>query len=77
MNDEVRKRHILRSTLTTDMDLRVLRWEKQTRCYGRKMQGLLKCSRLKPSYEVHLEGFSNFSPSVEGYVQIQDVNLRT
>ena len=35
-----------------------------------------QCSRLKPSYEFHFEGFSNFSPSVEGLVQIQDVNAR-
>ena len=35
----------------------------------------IQCSRLKPSYEYHLEWLSNFSPSVEGLVQIQDVNL--
>ena len=35
-----------------------------------------QCSRLKPSYEFHFEGLSNFSLSVEGLVQIQDVNPR-
>ena len=30
-----------------------------------------QCSRLKPSYEFHFEGLSNFSPSVEVLVQIQ------
>ena len=35
-----------------------------------------QCSRLKPSYEFHFGGLSNFRPSVEGLVQIQDVNLR-
>ena len=34
------------------------------------------CSRLKASYEFHFEGLSNFSPSVKGLVQIQDVNSR-
>ena len=29
-----------------------------------------QCSRLKPSYGFHFEGLSNFSPSVEGLVQI-------
>ena len=33
-------------------------------------------SRLKPSYEFHFEGLSNFSPSVEGLVQIQDVESK-
>ena len=33
-----------------------------------------QCSRLKPSYQIHLEGLSNFSPSVVELVQIQDVN---
>ena len=36
----------------------------------------VRCSRLKPSYEFHSEGLSNFSPSVERLVQIQDVNPR-
>ena len=27
-----------------------------------------QCSRLKPSYEFHFEGLSNFSPSVERLV---------
>jgi hypothetical protein len=31
---------------------------------------------VKPSYELHFEGLSNFSCSVEGLVQIQDVNPR-
>jgi hypothetical protein len=31
---------------------------------------------LKPSYEFHFEGLSNFSTSVEELVQIQDINLR-
>ena len=35
-----------------------------------------QCSRLKPSYEFHFEGLSNFSSSIEGLVQIQDVDLR-
>ena len=35
-----------------------------------------QCSRLKPSYEFHFEGLSNFSISVEGLVQIQDVKPR-
>ena len=34
------------------------------------------CSRLKPSYEFHFEGLSNFNASIEGLVQIQDVNPR-
>ena len=33
-----------------------------------------QCSRSKPSYEFHFEGVSNFSPSVERLVQIQDVD---
>jgi hypothetical protein len=33
-------------------------------------------SRLKPSYEFQFEGLSNFKPSVEGLVQIQNVNPR-
>ena len=33
-----------------------------------------QCSRLKPSYEFHFEGLSNFSFSVEELVQMQDVN---
>ena len=33
-----------------------------------------QCSRLKPSYEFHFEGVSNFNASVEGLVQMQDVN---
>ena len=33
-------------------------------------------SRLKPSYEFHFEGLSNFSLSIEELVQIQDVNPR-
>ena len=37
---------------------------------------LRRCPRLKPSYEFHFEGLSNFSSSVEGLVQIQDVNPR-
>ena len=32
------------------------------------------CSSLKPSYEFHVEGLSNLSPSIEGLVQIQDIN---
>jgi hypothetical protein len=36
----------------------------------------LQCSRLKPSYEFHFEGFSNFRPSIERLVQIQDINPR-
>ena len=35
-----------------------------------------QCSRLKPSYKFHFEGFSNSSPLGEGLVQIQDVNSR-
>jgi hypothetical protein len=31
-------------------------------------EGGHQCSRLKPSYEFHLEGLSNFSPSIEGLV---------
>ena len=31
---------------------------------------------MKPSYDFHFEGLSNFSPSVEKLVQIQDVNPR-
>ena len=30
----------------------------------------------KPSYEIHFEGLSNFSPLIEGLVPIQDVNTR-
>ena len=36
----------------------------------------IQCSKLKPSYEFHFEGLWNFCPSVEGLVQIQDVNPR-
>ena len=32
---------------------------------GRK-KGAQQCSRLKPSYEFHLEGLSNFNHSTEG-----------
>ena len=39
MKDEVPKRHILRSTLSTDMIQRVLGWERQKRCSERKRQG--------------------------------------
>ena len=35
-----------------------------------------QCSRLKPSFEFHFEGLSNFNSSVERLVQIQDVNPR-
>ena len=35
-----------------------------------------QCSRLKPSYEFHFEGLSNFSTSIEELVQVQDVNPR-
>ncbi len=35
-----------------------------------------QCSRLMPSNDFHFEGLSNFSPSVERLVQIQDVNPR-
>ena len=35
-----------------------------------------QCSRLKPSYEFHFERISNFSPSIDGLVQIQDANLK-
>ena len=38
--------------------------------------GPYQWSRLEPSYEFHFEGLSKFSPSVEGLVQIQDVNPR-
>ena len=38
--------------------------------------GCHQCSRLKPSYEFHFEGLSNFSLSVKGLAQIQDVNPR-
>ena len=37
---------------------------------------LVQCSRWKLSYEFHFEGLSNFSSSVEGRAQIQDVNLK-
>ena len=36
----------------------------------------IKWSRLKPSYEFHFEGLSNYSSSVEGLVQIQDASAR-
>ena len=39
-------------------------------------KGLGHCSRLKPSYEFHFEGLSNFSSSTKRLVQIQDFNLR-
>ena len=42
-----------------------------------KCNGHGRCSRLKPLYEFHFEGLSNFSASaVEGPVQIQVVNPR-
>jgi hypothetical protein len=40
------------------------------------MESVDQCSRLKPSYEFRFEGLSNFSPSIERLVQIQDVNKR-
>ena len=36
----------------------------------------MQCSRWKPSYEFHSEGLLSFSPTVEGLVLIQDVNVR-
>ena len=36
----------------------------------------IQCSRLKSSYEFHFEGLSNFNPSAEGLVCIQDVTPR-
>ena len=36
----------------------------------------IQCSKSKPSYEFHFEGLSNNSPSIDGLVQIQDVNPR-
>ena len=36
-----------------------------------------QCSRLKPSYEFHFEGLSNIGATVEGLVQIQNVDPRT
>ena len=38
--------------------------------------GRSQWSRLKPSHEFHFEWLSNFSPSVEGLVLIQDVDPR-
>ena len=35
-----------------------------------------QCSRSKLSCEFHFEGLSNFNASIEGYVQIQNVNPR-
>ena len=43
---------------------------------GTALYGQGQCSRLKPSYEFHFEGLSNFNRSFEGLVQIQDVNPR-
>ena len=42
----------------------------------RKRGGMEQCSRLKPLYEFHSEGLSNFSPSTEKLVQIQGINPR-
>ena len=39
MEFEVPKRHILRPTLSTSMVQRLLQWERQKRCSGRKKQG--------------------------------------
>ena len=36
MEFEIPNRHILRPTSSVDMIQRVLRWERQKRCYGRK-----------------------------------------
>ena len=36
----------------------------------------MQCSILKPSYEFHFEGLSNFNAAVEGLVQIQYVDPR-
>ena len=33
--------------------------------------------KIEVSYDFHFEGFSNFNPSIEELVQIQDVNLWT
>ena len=46
--------------------------------YAQKLPGCwtLLCSRLKPSYEFHFEGLSSFSSSIEGLVQIEDVDPR-
>ena len=38
---------------------------------------VIQWSRLKSSYEFHFEVLSNFSLSIEGLVQIQDVNPKT
>lgn len=38
--------------------------------------GVRQGSRLKASYEFHLKGLSNLSPSTEALLQIQDVNPR-
>ena len=39
MKFEAPKRNILKPTLSIDTVQRVLRWERQTMCYGRKKQG--------------------------------------
>jgi hypothetical protein len=39
MDFKVPQRPILRPTSSIDMVQRVLRWERQKRCYGRKRQG--------------------------------------
>ena len=41
MEFKVPKKHILGPTLSTNMVQRVLRWERQKKCYGRKKQGLM------------------------------------
>ena len=43
--------------------------------FGSKIHGS-KCLSPRISYEFHFEGLSNFSASVEGPVQIQDVDPR-
>ena len=40
------------------------------------MRAYHRCSRPKPSYDFHSEGFLNSNPSLEELVQIQNVNLR-
>ena len=45
-------------------------------CKSRPTLCNMQCSKLRPSYEFHFEGLSNFNPSIEGSVQLQGLNPR-
>ena len=62
--------YLLSSGFSKLIQLRAYTWKQ-----GLK-QPRKQCSKLKPSYEFHVEGLSNFNSSIEGLAQIQDVSPR-